>query len=138
MSAGRPRRGRVSGRTAAVLGAAYWSYFVNGMANSIIGPVLLSMVHTFHIGLAAAGAIVTAQFIGYLPGALGSGMAAERWGYRRVLVPSTLLMAAGSASRSNIARTRRITSGNTSSRESLTRSTSWERASSKLASNQPA
>jgi fucose permease len=95
MSAGRPRRGRVSGRTAAVLGAAYWSYFVNGMANSIIGPVLLSMVHTFHIGLAAAGAIVTAQFIGYLPGALGSGMAAERWGYRRVLVPSTLLMAAG-------------------------------------------
>ena len=83
------------GRTLAVLITAYWSYFVNGLVNSIIGPALLSMVHTFHIGLAAAGAIVTAQFIGYLPGALGSGIAAERWGYRRVLVPAALLLALG-------------------------------------------
>ncbi len=83
------------GRTVAVLAAAYWCYFVNGVVNSIIGPALLSMVHTFRIDLAAAGAIVTAQFIGYLPGALGSGVAAERWGYRRVLVPATLVLTMG-------------------------------------------
>ncbi len=89
------RRHRVRGRTVAVLTAAYWAYFVNGLVNSIIGPSLLSMVHTFHIDLAAAGAIVTAQFIGYLPGALGSGMIAERWGYRRAIFPALLLLAIG-------------------------------------------
>jgi len=85
----------VRGRTLAELAAAYWAYFVNGVLNSIIGPALLGMVRTFHIDLAMAGAIVTAQFIGYVPGALGSGLAAERWGYRQVLVLAMVLTAAG-------------------------------------------
>ena len=85
----------VRGRTLAVLAAAYWAYFTNGVLNSIIGPALLGMVHTFHIDLAAAGAIVTAQFIGYVPGALGSGLAAEHWGHRQVLVAAMVLTTAG-------------------------------------------
>ncbi len=78
-----------------VLVAAYWAYLVNGIVNSEIGPSLLGMVHSFHLDLAAAGAIFSAQFIGYLPGALIGGMAADRWGYRAVLVPATLLVALG-------------------------------------------
>jgi len=80
-----------------VLAVAYWAYVVNGVVNSEVGPALLGIVHTFHIDLAAAGAIFTAQFIGYLPGALGSGAAVERWGYRRVLICAALLTAAGTA-----------------------------------------
>ena len=44
---------------------------------------------------------------------------------RGKLACSTLLMPSGSASRSNAARTRRITCGNTSHSESLTRSSTW-------------
>lgn len=86
---------RPSGRVLLVLAATYWVYVVNGIVNSEIGPSLLGMVRTFHIDLAAAGTIFSAQFLGYLPGALGSGMAADRWGYRRVLIPATLLVAVG-------------------------------------------
>jgi fucose permease len=41
--------------------------------------------------------IFTAQFIGYLPGAATGSFAADRWGYRGVLVPAALLTAAGTA-----------------------------------------
>src|SRR5690349_3806896 len=88
---------RPTRRALAVLAVAYWAYVVNGVVNSEIGPALLGIVHSFHIDLATAGAIFTAQFVGYLPGALGSGMAADRWGYRLVLIPATLLVAAGTA-----------------------------------------
>lgn len=88
---------RPSRRVLAVLVAAYWAYVVNGMVNSEIGPALLGMVHSFHIGLGSAGAIFTAQFVGYLPGALCGGIAADRWGYRRVLIPAALLTGCGTA-----------------------------------------
>jgi MFS transporter, FHS family, glucose/mannose:H+ symporter len=86
-----------SRRVLAVLAAAYWSYVVNGMVNSEVGPALLGIVHSFHIDLAAAGAIFSAQFVGYLPGALIGGAIADRWGYRRVLIPASMLVAAGTA-----------------------------------------
>jgi fucose permease len=70
---------------------------VNGILNAEIGPSLLGMVHTFHVDLAVAGVIFTAQFIGYLPGAATAGFAVDRWGYRGVLVPAALLTAAGTA-----------------------------------------
>ena len=92
-----PSRWRPSRRTLVILVAAYSVYIVNGILNSEIGPSLLGMVHTFHIDLAAAGVIFTAQFVGYLPGALVGGFAADRWGYRGVLIPATLLTAAGTA-----------------------------------------
>jgi FHS family glucose/mannose:H+ symporter-like MFS transporter len=78
-----------------ILGAAYSVYGVNGILNAEIGPSLPSMVQSFHINLAAAGVIFTAQFIGYLPGAVTGGFAADRWGYRGVLVLAALLTAAG-------------------------------------------
>ena len=81
----------------AVLIAAYWAYVVNGIVNSELGPSLLGMVRSFHLDLAAAGTIFSAQFLGYLLGALGSGVAADRWGYRPVLIPATLLLALGTA-----------------------------------------
>ena len=84
-------------RTVAVLIAAYWAYVVNGIVNSELGPSLLGMVRSFHLDLAAAGTIFSAQFLGYLLGALGSGVAADRWGYRPVLIPATLLLALGTA-----------------------------------------
>lgn len=86
-----------SRRTVAVLIAAYWAYVVNGIVNSELGPSLLGMVHSFRLDLAAAGTIFSAQFLGYLLGALGSGMAADRWGYRPVLIPATLLVTLGTA-----------------------------------------
>jgi FHS family glucose/mannose:H+ symporter-like MFS transporter len=80
-----------------VLVAAYWAYLVNGIVNSEIGPSLLGMVRSFHLSLADAGTIFSAQFIGYLPGALSGGMAVDRWGFRKVLIPATLLVALGTA-----------------------------------------
>jgi FHS family glucose/mannose:H+ symporter-like MFS transporter len=80
-----------------VLAVAYWAYVVDGVLNSEIGPSLPGIVHSFRIDLATAGTIFTAQFLGYLPGALGSGLAADLWGYRRLLIPATLLIAAGTA-----------------------------------------
>ncbi len=88
---------RLPRRTIAILIVAYWGYIVNGIVNSEIGPALLGMVHSFHIGLATAGTIFTAQFAGFIVGAPGGGIIADRWGYRRVLFPATLLVAAGSA-----------------------------------------
>jgi MFS transporter, FHS family, glucose/mannose:H+ symporter len=88
---------RPSRRVLLVLVAAYWAYLVNGIVNSEIGPSLLGMVHSFHLSLADAGAIFSAQFIGYLPGALSGGMAVDRWGFRKVLIPATLLVALGTA-----------------------------------------
>lgn len=88
---------RPSRRALLVLVACYWAYLVNGVVNSEIGPSLLGIVHSFHINLATAGVIFTAQFAGYLPGSLGAGWAADRWGYRRILVPATLLMGVGVA-----------------------------------------
>ncbi len=88
---------RPSRRVLLVLIAAYWAYLVNGIVNSEIGPSLLGMVHSFHLGLADAGTIFSAQFVGYLPGALCAGMAVDRWGFRKVLIPATLLVALGTA-----------------------------------------
>jgi fucose permease len=92
-----PAPWRPERRVLFILCAAYSVYFVNGILNAEIGPSLLEMVHSFHIDLAAAGVIFTAQFIGYLPGAVTAGFAANRWGYRSVLVPAALLTAAGTA-----------------------------------------
>ncbi len=88
---------RPSRRVLLVLVAAYWAYLVNGIVNSEIGPSLLGMVHSFHLSLADAGAIFSAQFIGYLPGALSGGMAVDRWGFLKVLIPATLLISLGTA-----------------------------------------
>ena len=74
-----PAPWRPDRRVLFILCAAYSVYFVNGILNAEIGPSLLGMVHTFHIDLAAAGVIFTAQFIGYLPGAVAAGFAADRW-----------------------------------------------------------
>ena len=84
-------------RVLSVLAVAYWAYLVDGVLNSEIGPSLPGIVHSFRIDLATAGTIFTAQFLGFLPGALGGGLAADRWGYRRLLIPATLLIAAGTA-----------------------------------------
>lgn len=92
-----PTPWRPDRRVIVILCAAYSVYFVNGIVNAEIGPSLLDMVHTFHIDLAAAGVIFTAQFIGYLPGAVAASFAADRWGYRGVLVAAALLTAAGTA-----------------------------------------
>lgn len=91
-SAWRPTR-----RVLAILFVAYWAYVVNGVVNSELGPVLPSLVHSFRVDLATAGTIFSAQFAGGLLGSLVSGVAADRWGYRRVLICSTLLMAVGLA-----------------------------------------
>ncbi len=90
-------RWRPTRHTVAVLAVAYWVYVVNGVLNSELGPSLLSMVGSFRIDLATAGTIFTAQFVGYLCGALGSGVAADRWGYQRVMVLAAALTGAGTA-----------------------------------------
>ena len=83
--------------TVAVLAVAYWIYVVNGVVNSEVGPSLLGMVQSFRVDLATAGSIFTAQFVGYLLGALGSGVVADRWGYQRVMVLAAVLTAGGTA-----------------------------------------
>ena len=92
-----PRRWRPTRHTVAVLAVAYWIYVVNGVLNSELGPSLPGMVQSFHIDLATAGTIFTTQFIGYLLGALGSGIVADRWGYQRVMILAAVLTALGTA-----------------------------------------
>jgi len=88
---------RPTRHTVAVLAVAYWVYVVNGVLNSEVGPSLLGMVGSFRVDLGTAGTIFTAQFIGYLCGALGSGVVADRWGYQRVMVLAAALTGAGTA-----------------------------------------
>jgi len=88
---------RPARHTVAVLAVAYWIYVVNGVLNSELGPSLLGMIGSFRVDLGTAGTIFTAQFIGYLCGALGSGVVADRWGYQRVMVLAAALTGAGTA-----------------------------------------
>lgn len=92
-----PPRWQPTRHAVAVLAAAYWIYVVNGVLNSELGPSLPGMVQSFHITLATAGTIFTTQFIGYLLGALGSGLVADRWGYGRVMILAAVLTALGTA-----------------------------------------
>jgi len=97
------RAGEVAGRrppswgAIAVLATAYLAYAVNGVVNSELGPALPRLSEAFHVRTSAVGLLFTAQFAGYLVGALLGGVTADRWGYRRIMAPAALMTAIGTA-----------------------------------------
>ena len=74
-----------------------WTLFLAlaayGLTLFAVGPCLTSIAATFEISLGETGLLFTAFFIGFIPGVLAAGYAAERLGKRRVIVTGLAILA---------------------------------------------
>lgn len=72
---------------------AAWSFLALGLVISMLGPALPGIQATFGLGMAEVGLLAVLNSGGYVISVFVGGLAADRWGRRRLLLAGTATLA---------------------------------------------
>lgn len=75
------------------LWAACGTFFVNGLTNAVLGPMVPKLMSHYHVSYTAPGYLVFAQFLGFLVGVPVCAQLARKFGVRPVLWTACLGLA---------------------------------------------
>ncbi len=82
-------------RPARLLWVMYFAYFTFGLTG-VLGALAPDIIHEFHLSRFAMGLVGTSSMVALAAFAIPSGLAADRFGARPVILAGVALMAAGS------------------------------------------
>ncbi|NNE47933.1 MAG: MFS transporter, partial [Rhodothermales bacterium] len=87
--------GKTTYRRNVVFAAACLGILIFGVVFTTLGAILPSLIDRFEVDMARAGTLFTLQNLGILVGSIFFGPIVDRYGYRVILIISTLFILAG-------------------------------------------
>ena len=87
--------GKITYRRNVVFAAACLGILIFGVVFTTLGAILPSLIDRFEVDMARAGTLFTLQNLGILVGSIFFGPIVDRYGYRVILIISTLFILAG-------------------------------------------